>query len=88
MIHLIHMQQDLFVWQQLNVAAGLDFFVFFFLGGGVGNKKYVWSVWWSCLGLKGPDWLQLIYVCVGVRLVETGACNLCFFSIRNETKTN
>ena len=25
MIHLIHMQQDLFVWQQLNVAAGLDF---------------------------------------------------------------
>ena len=55
---------------------------------GVWYKKYVWSVWWSCLGLKGPDWLQLIYVCVGVRLVETGACNLCFFSIRNETKTN
>ena len=33
MIRLISMQQDLFVWQQLNVAAGLDFF-FFFWGGG------------------------------------------------------
>ena len=46
MIHLISMQQDLFVWQQLNVAAGPDFF----FGGGRTNSmcgQYVVVVWVS-----------------------------------------
>ena len=45
MIHLISMQQDLFVWQQLNVAAGPDFF----LGGGTNSMcgQYVVVVWVS-----------------------------------------
>ena len=90
MIHLIHMQQDLFVWQQLNVAAGLDFFVCFFcffLGGGSVTKSMCGQyggVVWVSKDQTGFNW----YLCVWVRLVETGACNLCFFSIRNETKTN
>ena len=48
MIHLISMQQDLFVWQQLNVAAGLDFFSFF-LGGGTNSMcgQYGGVVWVS-----------------------------------------
>ena len=46
MIRLTSMQQDLFVWQQLNVAAGLDFF---FWGGGTNSMcgQYGGVVWVS-----------------------------------------
>ena len=83
MIHLICTQQDLFVWQQLNVPTGLDFYVGGRGGGGAKSMcgQYGGVVWVS-KDQAGFNW----YMCVGVRLVESGACNLCL--VRNETKTN